>query len=212
MPPKPLIRTNECPYHITARSNNKEFFYLPLDELWEIFMECMEKAQIEYGCHFHAFILMSNHYHLLISTPNSNIDKVMQHIQREIARKANKKTSRINHFFGGAYKWSLVQKENYYWNVLKYIFRNPIRAGICHSVEIYKFSSLNIKPKNFNWNVTDFFNDKNKKISLDLDWLNEPFLQEIEEGLQLALRRKEFKMPRAQNGYLPILDSPLSKK
>lgn len=212
MPPKPLIRTTEYPYHITARSNNKEFFYIQTAPLWEIFMECMEKTQTEYGCNFHAFILMSNHYHLLISTPNGNIDEVMQYIQREVARRANKTTSRINHFFGGPYKWSLIQDEIYYWNVLKYIFRNPIRAGISTKVEDYEHSSLNLKPKNFNWTVTDYFHDKNKKISLDFDWLNEPSLKEIEESIQFGLRRKKFKIPRMRNGYALVLDSPLPKK
>lgn len=212
MPPKPLIRTNECPYHITARSNNKEFFQISVESLWEIFMDCMGQAQSKYGCHFHAFVLMSNHYHLLVSTPLNNIDDVMQYIQREVARKANKKSTRINHFFGGAYKWSLVYEENYYWNVLKYIFRNPIRAGICSTVECYKFSSLNLKPSNFNWIMNDFFHNKNKPILLDLEWLNEPYLNEIERNIQLGLRRKLFKLPCDQTGRRPALDSPHTKK
>lgn len=175
-------------------------------------MECLEKATIEYDCHIHAFVLMTNHYHLLVSTPQSNLDQIMQFIQREIARRANKKSLRINHFFGGPYKWSIVKEENYYWNVLKYIFRNPIKAGICSTVSEYKFSSLNMKPQNFDWLVTDFFNDRDKKVCLDHDWLNEPYLKETEECIRAALKHKEFKISRGQNGYLPSLDTPLSKK
>ncbi|MES2801512.1 MAG: transposase [Bdellovibrionota bacterium] len=212
MPRKHLIRTCDFPYHVTARSNNKDFFYLHMDTLWDIFMESMTEAEKHFNCQFHAFVLMSNHYHLLVSTPNSNLDLVMNYLQREIARKANKISSRINHFFGGPYKWSLICEESYYWNALKYIFRNPIRAGLCDNVLSYQFSSLNSQPKKFNWRLTDFFNNRNTYISIDLDWLNEPFYNETENNIQAALRRREFQIPCDANGYRPTLDTPLSKK
>lgn len=202
---KPLIKTADAPYHITARSNNKEFFYIELIELWQIFMECFNQAQEQYSCKFHAFVLMSNHYHLLISTPHSNVDEVMHYIQREVARRANKLSSRINHFFGGRYKWSIVDTENYYWNVVKYIFRNPVRADLCPRVENYKFSSLNSAAKDFNWHMTDFFHNQNNTIVLDLDWLNEAYLKEIEESIRFALRRSEFALPRDRSSGKSIM-------
>lgn len=209
---KLLIRTSNFPYHITGRSNNKEFFYLSNEMLWKIFMETMEHAQARFGCNFHAFVLMSNHYHLLVTTPKSNIDAVMQYIQRDVAKKANQNTSRINHFFGGPYKWSIVYEETYYWNALKYILRNPVRAGMCACVCEYKYSSLNTNPENFAWRMTDFFNDQSKPIILDSDWLNEPFMNELEQDIRLALRRKEFKIPINKKGYRSQLDMPLPKK
>ena len=209
---KLLIRTSESPYHITGRSNNKDFFYVDMETLWEIFMLAMAQAKVLFNCDFHAFVLMSNHYHLLISTPENNIDKVMEHIQREVAKKANRKATRINHFFGGPYKWSLIYEENYYWNAIKYIFRNPIRAGLGSTVADYNYSSLNRGHKEIQWKMIDFFNNKTKPIILDTDWLNEPFHNEIEESIRLALRRKEFKISRDNTGYRATLDTPLSKK
>lgn len=209
---KYLIRTSKSPYHITARSNNKDFFYVDTETLWLIFINTMAQAQLLYKCEFHAFVLMSNHYHLLVSTPEGNIDKIMEYIQRDVAKKANHHSARINHFFGGPYKWSLIYEENYYWNVIKYIFRNPIRAGIYNSVTDYKFSSLNFENKKAHWKMVDFFNDKTKSIILDSEWLNEPFLNETESSIRLALRRKEFKISRRANGKRPTVDSMLSKK
>lgn len=209
---KLLIRTSESPYHITGRSNNKDFFYIETETLWEIFMRAMAQAETLFSCDFHAFVLMSNHYHLLISTPDNNIDKVMGHIQREVAKKANRESARINHFFGGPYKWSLIYEENYYWNAVKYIFRNPIRAGICNAVTDYNYSSLNRRSKEIQWQMVDFFNDKTKPIVLDNDWLNEPFQNEIEETIRLALRRKEFKIPRNDSGFATTIDASLRKK
>ncbi|AZZ37679.1 hypothetical protein CIK05_13030 [Bdellovibrio sp. qaytius] len=212
MPRKNLIRTSEVPYHITARSNNKEFFYVDTDTLWEIFLDSMAEAESQFQCKLHAFVLMSNHYHLLISTPSANLDLVMNYLQREIARNANKKSSRINHFFGGPYNWSLISEETYYWNALKYIFRNPIRAGLCTDVLHYKYSSLNSSSKKFSWQLTDFFYNKELLITPDFAWLNEPFLNEHESNIKSALRRREFKIPCDINGYRPTLDMPLPKK
>jgi hypothetical protein len=138
----------------------------------------------------------------------------MEHIQRDVAKKANFESNRMNHFFGGPYKWSLIHEERYYWNALKYIFRNPIRAGICNSVQEYKFSSLNIQNNDFSWKIVNFFDDKIKSIELDIDWLNDPFLNEIEGFLRLGLRRKEFKIPRNNDSYRHIVnfDTPFCKK
>lgn len=212
MPRKHLIRTSDSPYHVTGRSNNKDFFYIDSDSLWAIFMECFEQAQLQFECRFHAFVLMSNHYHLIISTPLSNLDAVMNYLQRETSRKVNKKTSRINHFFGGPYKWSLISSESYYWNALKYIFRNPVRAGLSASVSDYPYSSLNFTPQKFKFHLVDFFNNKNIAIDLDRDWLNEPYLKEVETNIQAALRRREFQIPRCSKGYKADLDMPLPKK
>ena len=210
---KLLIRTSESPYHITGRSNNKDFFYVELKTLWDIFMKVMNDASELFGCDFHGFVLMSNHYHLLVSTPRCNIDKVMEYIQREVAKKSNLKSSRINHFFGGPYKWSIIYEESYYWNAVKYIFRNPVRAGISTNVSIYAYSSLNTRSEKVDWKMVDFFNDRTKLVSLDLDWLNEPFMNEIEEELRLALRRKEFKIPRSSSSCkLTTYDLPRFKK
>lgn len=151
---------------------------------------------------------MSNHYHLLISTPDSNIGDAMKYLHREVARRANKNSKRINHFFGGRYKWSIVNSENYYWNAVKYIFRNPVRAGICNSVKDYKYSSLNSSSKEFLWKMTDYFYDQQKQIELDISWLEESYTTEVEESIRFALRRREFKLPRNKQGHENILNSP----
>lgn len=205
MPRKLLIRSDSFPYHITNRSNNKEFFYIEQARLWEIFMKCFEHLVMQFECELHAFVLMSNHYHLLISTPQNNIGESMKYLHREVARIANKETHRINHFFGGRYKWSLIEHENYYWNATKYIFQNPVRANLCSSVTDYSFSSLNRDSENFQWMMTDFFHDRKKPIELDKSWLNEVFPEEQLVGIRKALRRREFSLPRGADGRISKL-------
>ncbi|WP_409478041.1 transposase [Pseudobdellovibrio sp. HCB154] len=212
MPRKKLIYTLEFPYHITNRSNNQEFFYIKSEDLWPIFIACLEQLKVQFQCEIHAFVLMSNHYHLLISTPNGNIGEAMKYLHREVARKANKESKRINHFFGGRYKWTVVASENYYWNAMKYIFRNPVRAGMCASVTNYKFSSLNSPIQKDFWKLTDHFNNREVPVQLDLEWLDENYEKEAEENIRLALRRREFKPPRSGSGRGNLLDVPRIKK
>jgi putative transposase len=212
MPRKRFFRSADFPYHITNRSNNREFFYVEGEALWRIFMKCLFELEIQFECEIHSFVLMSNHYHLLISTPNSNIGEAMKYLHREVARNANKEADRTNHFFGGRYKWSVITNENYYWNCVKYVFRNPVRAGLSPTVESYRHSSLNRKTELFSWKMTDFFQDRGKHIELNLPWLNEDITKQNENGIRLALRRREFRVPRDEQARAVEFDIPLYKK
>src|SRR5690606_22174225 len=131
MPRKPLLYIHEYPYHVTARSNNKEWFYIAKSLLWEIFISELNSHKEKFGIRIHAFVLMDNHYHLLLSTRGEfYLGEVMQSLQRSIARKINSEAQRINHVFGGAYKGCLINNPIYYAHVVKYIYRNPIKAGL----------------------------------------------------------------------------------
>lgn len=212
MPRKLLIRSEVFPYHITNRSNNRELFHLELSELWPIFLEALREIEFQFGCETLAFVLMSNHYHLIVKTPNANIGEAMKYFHREVARKSNRAANRINHFFGGRYQWSLIANENYYWNALKYVFRNPVKAKICSNVMEYRYSSLNSMPPDFKWKLVDPFSDEKLAIEFDIAWLNEAFGTEKERGIQLALRRREFSPPRGFGGKPIQLDASPCKK
>jgi len=77
MPRKNLIRTNLYPYHVTIRSNNKEWFDLPREIVWKICLRAMVLANQKHPVRIQAFVLMANHYHLLIWTPQCNLDRFM---------------------------------------------------------------------------------------------------------------------------------------
>tara|TARA_Y100000768_G_scaffold388811_2_gene387420 strand:- start:2736 stop:3188 length:453 start_codon:yes stop_codon:yes gene_type:complete len=103
---------------------------------------------------------MSNHYHLLISTPNEDIDKFMMLFNKKLSELIKKHSGVINHKFSNRYKWTIVDNNNYLLNVYRYIFQNPIRANIVDDMLHYPYSSLhfsrfeckklNCKP-HFNW-------------------------------------------------------------
>jgi putative transposase len=132
MPRKNLIRSNVYPYHVTARGNNKASFPCEPYQTWEIFNEKILEVQKKFGVKIHAFVMMSNHFHLLITTPHEDLGKVMETFMRSITRTMNAKSGRTGRVFGGPYHWSLINSNVYYDCALKYVYRNPVKAKLVH--------------------------------------------------------------------------------
>jgi REP element-mobilizing transposase RayT len=203
MPRKRLLITDEFPYHVTNRSNNREFFDLPLSQLWDIFLDVLMILTNEYGCKIMQLVLMSNHYHLVLQTPQKNLSECMLYFHREVAKRANFKSKRINHFFGGRYKWCVILQEDHFFNTVKYVFRNPVEAGLCTKVEDYAYSSLNYKHPIF-W-LSDFFYDQTKTVDVDLDWLNYSFHSAQKDAIRSALKKRYFKIPKDRDRQVVLL-------
>ena len=135
-----LIKTAQFPYHIVNRANNQEWFQLPLAQVWDLTLECLSAAHEKHPFTLHALVLMTNHYHLLVSTPDENIDKIMFEFNRRFSEGLRRATNRINRMFGSRYKWSLLKDNAYYLNVLKYTYQNPFQlrsslmVGPCHGL------------------------------------------------------------------------------
>jgi putative transposase len=150
MPRRKLIRTNEFPYHITSRSNNKEWFYIPAQDVWKYSNDLLCQGQQRFGIKVEAFVLMSNHYHLCLYTPKSNIDNFMQFFNKRLGERISRQAGRINRIFGAPYKWNLITDQKYYLNVIRYIYQNPLREGLCTRVELYPYSDLKFQSKHTN--------------------------------------------------------------
>lgn len=149
MPRKPLIRSDTHPYHVINRTNNKEIFPLAMKSLWPLFVETMAATKRKYPFDLHCFVLMNNHYHLLIQTPQLNLDRIMHDFNMKLSHKIARASGRINRIFGARYKWSLIMDQKYYLNVYRYVYQNPIRDHLTERVEHYQYSSLNPELKKF---------------------------------------------------------------
>lgn len=185
MPRKKLIRTNLYPYHVTARSNNKEFFDIEISVLWKILLKYIQKVESEkYGAIIPCFVLMNNHFHLLLWTPRENIDRVMFVIMKGIADEVNLRSGRMNHVFGGPYKWCLIRHPHYHLNVIRYICQNPLRAGLVEKVEHYPFLKIP-RPADDQGKISDF-----------LQWLNDDSHVKEQQIVKKALYYREFRPGR----------------
>lgn len=203
MPRKAITRSRDHYYHITARSNNRENFFLPTEIVWRLSIEKLEKLQRKFGIKVGAFVLMDNHFHLLVLTPNEEIDIVMYFLMKELTLDIQKFSGRINRIFGGRYKGSIITNYGYLMNVYKYIYRNPVEAGICKCVDDYVFSTLNLRnfshhslklePIITNLSFIDF-----QRVN-ELEWLNNKFKNAEAESIRTGLRKTIFAYGKDRN-------------
>ncbi len=114
-------------YHITCRGNEKrDIFKDDSDRLR--FLETLKLSLDNYQVLLYCYILMQNHYHLLVETPHGNISEVMRHFNITYTSYYNKRHNRVGHLYQGRYKSILVDKDNYLTILSRYIHLNPIRV------------------------------------------------------------------------------------
>ena len=99
-------------YHITARGNEQKDIFRD-DKDRERFLSYIETASGRYKAVIHVYCLMSNHYHLLLSTPEGNLAQIMRHINGGYTTWFNKRHNRFGHLFQGKYKAILVDPDVY---------------------------------------------------------------------------------------------------
>lgn len=194
MPRKKTIRTNEFPYHVVSRTNQRNWFQIPMKEVWKLAMSALNIANNKHPVNIHAFVLMSNHYHLVVDTPDSNIDKFMYEFNKNFSLTLRISSRLQNKMFGGRYKWSLLTSKSYYMNVLKYVFRNPIKANICSIVEDYPFSSL----RKFPLNLCPYIDPGEF-----LEWFNEAHDEKQNESIKKGLRNSNFSYCASREDRIP---------
>ncbi|MGE0633567.1 MAG: transposase [Pseudobdellovibrionaceae bacterium] len=184
------------PSFIGARCINKEWFKVPIYEVWDIFCDHLYWVGHAYEIKIHAFVLMNNHFHLLVSTPNGNLSQAMQYLMRESSLDITKHAGRINQTYGAPYFSSLIETDHAFKHVYKYLYRNPVDAGLVRNAEDYKFSTLN-----------ESLGGVKAQIPLaedallfphteqTLEWINTPYPESFREEFQKASRRNKFKFP-----------------
>lgn len=133
-------------YHVMARGDRREPIFADDDDRRR-FLSTLAEACESTGWVIHAYVLMGNHYHLLIETPEPNLVRGMTWLQGTYTIRYNARHRVSGHLFGGRYKAVLVQagKGDYYRCLLDYIHLNPVRAGIAtleDGLDAYPWSSL----------------------------------------------------------------------
>jgi REP element-mobilizing transposase RayT len=140
MPRKPRIEFEGAFYHVITRGNQRQkIFKSPED--YQKYLQLLTIYKNRYHCSIYAYVLMSNHVHILIETKDVPLSKVFQGINQAYTMYFNKKYDTIGHLFQGRYKAVLCDRENYLLALLKYIHYNPVRARIVETVTGYPWSS-----------------------------------------------------------------------
>ena len=131
-------------YHVMARGDRREPIVRD-DADRETFVRTLAEVSERSGFRVHAFVLMTNHYHLLLETPQANLSRGMGWLQNAFTRRINTRHRLWGHLFGGRYKAIPAEPGNCFWALLDYIHLNPVRAGIVQEkdgIEGYAWSSL----------------------------------------------------------------------
>ncbi len=129
-------------YHITSRGNERKPIYLDESD-FEGFLKILGDVCERYNWVIHSFCLMTNHYHLLVETPDANLSKGMRQLNGVYTQWFNRKHRRVGHLFQGRYKAILVDKDAYLLELNRYIVLNPIRAKMVDSLSDWPWSSWN---------------------------------------------------------------------
>jgi hypothetical protein len=165
-----------------------------------------------YGAQFHALVLMPNHIHILITTPNEDLGIIMQRLLMLLTKQINQLTGRSGRVFGSQYHWTLVDTAEYFANVFKYVYRNPVRAKLCDKVEEYPYSTLHGQlgsaplpfPLYYPFGTDRFIFVPNGPEA-HLEWLNRPFRSETETAIRFGLSKHRFCPPK--QGWKRSLDA-----
>ena len=127
-------------YHIVNRGVDRRVIYKD-DEDHKIFLKILCDASIIHEVKVHAYVMMTNHYHLLIETSKENLSNYMKHINASYAIYFNKKYKRSGHLWQGRFKSWFVTQESYLYALTAYIEYNPIKARMVKKLGEYKYSS-----------------------------------------------------------------------
>jgi len=127
-------------YHITSRGNARASIFLDKDDRAR-FLDTLADVVDRYGWICHAYCLMTNHYHLLIETPNADLSHGMQLLNGVYTQWFNRRHDRVGHLLQGRFKAILVEKESYLLELVRYVVLNPVRAKMVRSVRDWPWSS-----------------------------------------------------------------------
>jgi putative transposase len=207
MPRPHPIRVTDLPYHIIARTNKQEAFPLELRLIWKIYEEELFFIHHAYGVQIHSFVLMNNHFHLILSDPRGTIDLAMRWLMTQSSKRINKQAGTKNHLYGQRHYRSLIPNYHYYMHAYKYVYRNPVEAGACEKVEEYEFSTLRgllgLQKLNIPLFGDELFND----FEGNLRWLNMAGYKERRLAIKAALNRTVFTLPKTSSRRLSALEN-----
>jgi putative transposase len=127
-------------YHVTSRGNERRPIFWT-DEDRVAFLGFLGEAVKRFGWSISAWVLMTNHFHLVIQTPQPNLSRGMHWLNGKYAAWVNRVHGRCGHLFQGRFHSFLIEKEAYFAEVLRYVVLNPVRAQMVARPEDYRWSS-----------------------------------------------------------------------
>lgn len=141
MPRRARMYLSGLPYHIVQRGNNREATFIE-PENYQFYLNLWQESSLRYGVAVHAYCLMTNHVHFLVTPENpTSISNTIKSVGSRYAQYINKAYKRTGTLWEGRHRASLIQSERYLLTCMRYIELNPVRAAMVERPEEYKWSS-----------------------------------------------------------------------
>ncbi len=178
-------------YHVTSRGDRREDIYHD-DADRQAWLSVLAQVCKRFNWTVHAYCLMSNHYHLLVETPDANLSAGMRQLNGVYTQLTNRTHGRVGHVFQGRFKAILVDKDNYLLELARYVVLNPVRAGMVQDPGQWRWSSYGamLMPgwlPGAEWLATDkllayFAPDQQ---SLDREKAQQRYVEHVRQGIGL---------------------------
>jgi putative transposase len=141
MPRRARLRTSGLPLHLIQRGNNRcDCFRGEGDYL--VYLSCLKELARAFDCALHAYVLMTNHVHLLLTPGHSDgVSLLMKHLGQRFVQYVNRTYRRSGTLWEGRFRSSIVQERGYLLRCYRYIELNPVRAGMVRRPQDHEWSS-----------------------------------------------------------------------
>jgi len=169
-------------YHIVNRGVNNSDIFIEKEDYYK-FLELLLKVKYDYNITIHSFIILPNHYHVLIQTHKNNLSEAMRLLNSAYAAWYNFKSGRVGHLWKGRFDSYMLFDEKHFWNVVKYIERNALALNLVDDVTNWEYQSLNLRIKKSKFfEIIDDSKILTKPLENYTEWLKKPLEKfEIDE-------------------------------
>jgi putative transposase len=138
---RPLrIKYPDAWYHVINRGRRGDNIFQTKED-YLAFIDLLKELNEVFHVRVSAYCLMANHYHLLLQTPDANLSRAMRHLNGVYTQRYNKNYGYDWQLFRGRYKSILIETDSYALELVRYIHRNPLKAGIAETLQKYEWSS-----------------------------------------------------------------------
>lgn len=203
MPRRPRLMLPGVPVHIIQRGNNRQACFVA-DEDYGAYLNWLEEYAGKCGCHMHAYALMSNHVHLLLTSDSiDGAGQMMKVLGQRYVQYFNRTYQRSGTLWEGRFRSCLTQEDGYLLSCMRYIELNPVRAGMVAHPGEFRWSSYRANAQK---EATPLISPHPLYLSLGKDAdarstaYRELFRHELEPGLVDEIRK-------ATNGNFALGDN-----
>jgi len=141
VPRRARLSLPSIPWHIIQRGNNRSACFFAEDD-YQFYLHYLKEYASDFGCAVHAYVLMTNHVHLLLTPERAeSVGQMMKHLGQRYVQYINRVNARSGTLWEGRFRSCLTQTEEYVLACYRYIELNPVRAGMVSHPRHYRWSS-----------------------------------------------------------------------